>query len=78
MFYLSRKPRIETRTRRDQVHWRNEAFEAQLEGMTDAYLTWFSSLGDSGLANDNPLPSSCELQEFYSIEVLDAYGKLNF
>jgi hypothetical protein len=48
-----------------------------MEGMTDAYLSWFSSLGDAGLANDNPTPSSCELQEHYSVEVLDAYGKLD-
>lgn len=48
-----------------------------MEGMTIAYLTWFSSLGDSGLANDNPVPSSCEIQEHYPVEVLDVYGKLN-
>ena len=48
-----------------------------MEGMTDAYLAWFASLGDTGLANDNPVPSTCEFQEYYSIEVLDAYGKLN-
>ena len=48
-----------------------------MEGITDAYLAWFSSLGDAGLANDNPAPSSCEFQEYYSIQVLDAYGKQN-
>lgn len=48
-----------------------------MEGMTDAYLTWFSSLGDAGLANDNPAPSSCELQESYSVELFDVYSKLN-
>ena len=49
-----------------------------MEEMTDAYLSWFSSLGDAGLANDNPTPSSCELQEYYPAEVLDVYGKLDF
>lgn len=76
--FISRKPRIDTRTRRDQVHRRNEAFEEQMEGITDAYLAWYSSLGDAGLADDNPAPSSCELQEYYSVKVLDAYGKLEF
>ena len=46
-----------------------------MEGMTDAYLAWFSSLGDAGLANDNPAPSSCTLQEHYSVEVMDVYVK---
>jgi hypothetical protein len=48
-----------------------------MEGMTDAYLSWFSSLGDVGLANDNPTSSSCEFQEYYAVEVLDTFGKLN-
>jgi hypothetical protein len=45
--------------------------------MTDAYLYWFSSLGDTGLANDNPVPSSRELQDEYPVEVLDVFGLLN-
>jgi hypothetical protein len=48
-----------------------------MEGITDAYLAWFSSLGDAGLANDNPATSSCALQEYYPVEVLDVYGKVN-
>lgn len=48
-----------------------------MEGMTDAYLSWFSSLEDLGLANDNPTPSSCEVQEYYPVEVLDTFCKLN-
>jgi hypothetical protein len=51
----------------------NEAFDGQMEGMTDAYLHWFSSLGDAGLANDNPVPSSRELQDEYAVEVLDVF-----
>jgi hypothetical protein len=54
LYYLSRKRRVDTRTRRDQVHRRNEAFDVQMEAMTDAYLAWFSSLGDAGLANNDP------------------------
>lgn len=75
LFIFLRKHRIDTRTRREKVHRRNEAFDGQIEGTTDAYLTWYSSLGDAGLANDNPVPSSCEFQEHYSVEVLDVYGK---
>jgi hypothetical protein len=44
--------------------------------MTDAYLHWFSSLGDAGLANDNPPPSPCEFQEEYPVDVLDVFGTL--
>ena len=43
----------------------------------DSYPAWYASLGDTGLANDDPVPSSCELQDDYSVEVLDTYGKLN-
>ena len=46
-----------------------------MEGMADAYLSWFSSLGDAGLANNNPTPSSHELQGEYTVEVLDTFGK---
>jgi hypothetical protein len=72
--FLSRKRRVNTRTRRDQVHRLNQAFEGQMEGMTDAYLHWFSSLGDAGLANDHPVPSTRELQDEYPVEVLDTFG----
>jgi hypothetical protein len=41
----------------------NEAFDKQIEGMTIAYLQWFSSLGDAGLANNDPAPSSREFQD---------------
>ena len=71
---FSRKRRVDTRTRRDQVHRLNQAFEGQMEGMTDAYLHWFSSLGDAGLANDHPVPSIRELQDEYPVEVLDTFG----
>ena len=74
--YLSRKRRVDTRTRRNQVHRRNEAFDVQIEAMTDAYLAWFSSLGDAGLANNDPPSSSCVLQGCYPVKVLDTYGKL--
>ena len=43
----------------------------------DAFLAWFSSLGDAGLANDNPAPSSSELQDYYPVGVLDVYSKLD-
>ena len=52
----------------------NEAFEKQIEGMTDAYLQWFSSLGDAGLANNDPAPSSREFQDKYIVTVLDTFG----
>ena len=44
--------------------------------MIDAYLAWFSSLGDAGLANNNPPSLSSVLQEYYPVKVLDMYGKL--
>ena len=72
--YFSRKKRVDTRTRRDRVHLLNQAFEWQMEGMTDAYLRWFLSLGDAGLVNDHPVPSSRELQDEYPVEVLDVFG----
>ena len=52
----------------------NVAFDGQVEGMTDAYLEWFSTLGDAGLANNNPVPSSQELQDEYPVEVFDMFG----
>ena len=75
-YYLSREHHVDTRTCRNQVHQRNEAFDVQIEAMTDAYLAWFSSLGDAGLANNNPPSSSCVLQGCYPFKVLDTYGKL--
>ena len=59
------------------MHRLNEAFKGQVDGMADAYLLWFSSLRDTGLANDSPNPSSCELQDEYTVEVLDAFGMLD-
>jgi len=47
-----------------------------MEAMTDAYLAWFLSLGDAGLANNDPPSSSSVLQGYYPVEVLDIYGKL--
>lgn len=65
---------MDDRTRRDQIHRLNEAFDKQMEGMTDAYLQWFSSLGDAALANNNPAPSSREFQDRYVVTVLDTFG----
>ena len=42
----------------------------------DAYLAWFSSLGDAGLANNDPPSLSSVLQGYYPVKVLDTYGKL--
>jgi hypothetical protein len=42
--------------------------------MTNAYLQWFSSLGDAGLANDTPVAPSQELQDEYLVEVFDTFG----
>ncbi|KIK04383.1 hypothetical protein K443DRAFT_4685 [Laccaria amethystina LaAM-08-1] len=72
----SKKRCVDTRKRWDVVHRLNEAFEGQTDAMTDAYLHWFSSLGDAGLANDNPPPSACEFQEEYPVDVLDVFGTL--
>ena len=74
--FPSRKHHVETRARRDQVHRLNQAFEGQMEGMTDAYLHWFSSLGDAGLANDHPVPSCQDLQDEYPVDVFDVFGLL--
>ena len=74
-FIIDRRHCTNDRTRQDQVHLRNIAFKAQMEGMMDAYLNWFSALGDTGLANDKLTLSSCELQGKYNVEVLDTFGK---
>lgn len=65
---------MDDRTRRDQVQRLNEAFDKQMEGMTNAYLKWFASLGDAALANNDPAPSSRELQDKYVVTVLDTFG----
>ena len=39
--------------------------------------TWFSSLGDAGLANDHPVPSYQELQDEYPVQVLDIFSLLH-
>lgn len=58
------------------MHRLNEAFKGQVDGMADAYLHWFSSLGDTSLANDDPVPSSRERQDEYPVEVFDVFGML--
>ena len=75
-YYLFRKHCVDTRTQHDQVHWRNEALDVQIEAMIDAYLAWFSSLGDAGLANNDPPSLSSVLQGYYPVKVLDMYDKL--
>ena len=50
------------------------AFDGQVEEMTNAYLHWYSSLGDTRLSNDNPVPSLLEFQDEYPVEVFDMFG----
>ncbi|KAF9056704.1 hypothetical protein BJ165DRAFT_1399313, partial [Panaeolus papilionaceus] len=58
-----RPPRVDTRTRCDQTQKRNVAFASQLTGCTDSYLAWASSLGEDGLAEDNPTSPSEIVQD---------------
>jgi len=58
------------------VEKKNEAFKLQLQGATDAYLSWYSSLGNTGYSNENPTPSSRVIQDEYRIEVVDVFREL--
>jgi hypothetical protein len=73
----ARKPRKDYRTRRGQTLLQDAAFAEQLEAMTDAYLGWFQSLGESGLAVEGrrTTPES-EVQGWYPIQFVDVFSWL--
>ena len=52
IFFPSNTKRVDHRTRRDRTEQRNNAFNAQMSVLTDAYMDWTIQHED----RDNPLP----------------------
>jgi hypothetical protein len=65
----------EYRTRRDRTERRNQRFAIQLEGMTDAYMEWYATLGQEGVGGGNPVELEGEINS-QTIIVVDVFRKL--
>ncbi|KAG6808179.1 hypothetical protein H0H92_005146 [Tricholoma furcatifolium] len=68
--------RKDMRTRRDRMENRTRAFELQMEGIVNSYISWTARTGDSALC-EKPAPAeSCAPAGGASIpvQVMDTYG----
>ncbi|KAF7347990.1 hypothetical protein MSAN_01751100 [Mycena sanguinolenta] len=61
------------RTRRDRTQLQVNAFAAQLERMTDAYIEWSLSVAERGLGCDYALPAEAVVQDSRRVLVVDIF-----
>jgi hypothetical protein len=75
-FSSVKPPRMDPQTRRDQLNRRNEGFQQQLTGITQAYLSWHAGLGEAGY-NTPPcvVPTGSKVEEVHRLLVLDVFSK---
>jgi hypothetical protein len=53
-----------------------DAFAAQLESMTDTYLTWDLAMSEKDLGDEYTLPEGSVVEEMRQVMVMDLFGAL--
>jgi hypothetical protein len=72
---FSHRPR-DRRTHADRTQILVDAFAAQLESMTDAYLTWGLAMSEKDLGDEYALPEDSVVEETRQVMVVDLFGAL--
>jgi hypothetical protein len=65
----------DTRTRKNRTQQLVDAFGAQLERMTDAYLAFSLAVADDPLPSSVEIPQGAVLEETRDVLVVDAFCK---
>jgi hypothetical protein len=72
---LSKTRRIDPRTRRNIIELRTAGFNAQIDDIVSAYISWSEALGDGGLCADVPQPPGESVEGSYQIRVVDVFSE---
>ncbi|KAF8145176.1 hypothetical protein K438DRAFT_1992115 [Mycena galopus ATCC 62051] len=64
------------RSRRDRTQRQANAFSAQLERMSDAYITWAASVAEEGWTGNYELPADAVVQDTRRVLVIDMFSAL--
>jgi hypothetical protein len=72
---LSKTRQIDCRTHCNIIKLRTTSFNAQIDDIASAYISWSEALGDGGLCADVPQPAGESMEGSYQIRVIDVFSE---